>query len=287
MNTEQKALAINLDAGRFGTFAEIGAGQEGGALQVFPRGPCLRHSGFEIDLRIRPTAVSDEIYGKARPLRQPRASGIDARLRVQPRCCDVSMPRAARRPRSSFSPIPLPREPAPIVPAAMAGWAFAFQTVPRTEAVWRSSCTFNCSDNVASAFAKQEALGTLGVNLIHAAFFPQSERPHELVAALIEGLRRSQVEVDMIRLSGPAFAGRRQPPHEPATGGTGPHRRHHVHVRRRSGAAFRSDFRPRDPDGTRRVPARHQRDVGDAAGRATPVPLGKDNGGRGRSGLWC
>ena len=28
MNTEQKALAINLDAGRFGTFAEIGAGQE-------------------------------------------------------------------------------------------------------------------------------------------------------------------------------------------------------------------------------------------------------------------
>jgi hypothetical protein len=26
MNTEQKALAINLDASRFGTFAEIGAG---------------------------------------------------------------------------------------------------------------------------------------------------------------------------------------------------------------------------------------------------------------------
>jgi len=46
----------------------------------------------------------------------------------------------------------------------------------------------------------------LGVNLIHAAFF-LNEQPHALIAALIEGLRRTQVEIDMIRLSGPAFQG--------------------------------------------------------------------------------
>jgi len=32
LDTSQKAQQINVDAKRYGTFAEIGAGQEGGAL---------------------------------------------------------------------------------------------------------------------------------------------------------------------------------------------------------------------------------------------------------------
>ncbi len=84
------------------------------------------------------------------------------------------------------------------------GWlGVRFQTAPRTEP---SEIILHVQllDNV--TVAKQETLGTLGVNLIHAAFF-LNEQPHDLVAALMEGLRRSQVEVDMIRLSGPAFDG--------------------------------------------------------------------------------
>ena len=62
MNTEQKALAINLDAGRFGTFAEIGAGQEV-VRWFFHAG----HASATVAKSISAydTAVSDEIYGKA------------------------------------------------------------------------------------------------------------------------------------------------------------------------------------------------------------------------------
>src|SRR5580698_559132 len=62
MNTEQKALAINLDAGRFGTFAEIGAGQEV-VRWFFHAGRASATVAKSISAY--DTAVSDEIYGKA------------------------------------------------------------------------------------------------------------------------------------------------------------------------------------------------------------------------------
>ncbi len=46
----------------------------------------------------------------------------------------------------------------------------------------------------------------LGVNLIHAAFFLRDD-PADLIAALADDLSRERVEVDMIKLSGPAFPG--------------------------------------------------------------------------------
>src|SRR5262245_25334454 len=60
--TRQKALAVNLDPRRYGTFAEIGAGQEvvrwffraGGAAGTIAKSM----SAYDM-------AVSDDIYGKA------------------------------------------------------------------------------------------------------------------------------------------------------------------------------------------------------------------------------
>jgi len=52
---------------------------------------------------------------------------------------------------------------------------------------------------------QQDALGILGVNLIHAAFFGR-ENPEKLISSLMDDLSRQQVEIDMIKLSGPAFA---------------------------------------------------------------------------------
>ena len=57
-----------------------------------------------------------------------------------------------------------------------------------------------------TAAGEQEARGVLGVNLLHAAFFHRND-PRELVAALADGLSRDRVEIDMIKLSGPAFRG--------------------------------------------------------------------------------
>src|SRR5207244_557077 len=53
---------------------------------------------------------------------------------------------------------------------------------------------------------EQEALGGVGVNLIHSAFY-LSNAPTQIIAALKDGLTPGRFEVDMIKFSGPAFAG--------------------------------------------------------------------------------
>jgi hypothetical protein len=53
---------------------------------------------------------------------------------------------------------------------------------------------------------QQEALGILGVNLIYAAFYRRQE-PTALIGSLMDELSRERIEFDMIKLSGPAFAG--------------------------------------------------------------------------------
>lgn len=199
MNTEQKALAINLDAGRFGTFAEIGAGQEV-VRWFFHAG----HASATVAKSISAydTAVSDEIYGKAGHYvsRERLESMLDYEYALLLRRLD-----AARGEKTSFFVF------ADTVATRMRtdspgghGWlGVRFQTAPRTEP---SEVILHVQllDNV--TVAKQEALGMLGVNLIHAAFF-LNDKPHELIAELMDGLRRTQLEIDMIRLSGPAFEG--------------------------------------------------------------------------------
>jgi hypothetical protein len=51
---------------------------------------------------------------------------------------------------------------------------------------------------------QQEALGVIGVNLLHGAFYqPQPER---LICSLQENLAPGRIQVDLIKFSGPAFA---------------------------------------------------------------------------------
>ena len=52
---------------------------------------------------------------------------------------------------------------------------------------------------------QQEALGIIGVNLVHGAFYLHRE-PAALIRSLLDDLTWERVEVDMIRFAGPAFA---------------------------------------------------------------------------------
>jgi hypothetical protein len=52
---------------------------------------------------------------------------------------------------------------------------------------------------------QQDAVGILGVNLIHAAFYYNHD-PNLIVSSLMDGLGRRRIEVDMIKFSGPVFA---------------------------------------------------------------------------------
>src|SRR5438876_581185 len=54
------------------------------------------------------------------------------------------------------------------------------------------------------AVQEQEALGIIGVNLIYAACCYYAE-PETVIASLMDNLSRDRIEVDMIKLAGPAF----------------------------------------------------------------------------------
>ena len=75
IDTHQKALIVNLDPRRYGTFAEIGAGQE--VVRWFFRvgggAGTIAKSMSAYDMK-----VSDAIYGRASTVRLPRASAGDA-----------------------------------------------------------------------------------------------------------------------------------------------------------------------------------------------------------------
>ena len=107
MNTGQKALQINLDAKKYGTFAEIGAGQEV-ARWFFHVGKASGTVAKTISAY--DMAVSDAIYGPGRPLREPQAPAVHAGSSNTTCCSSGSTTRAATNARFSFLPTPSPRK---------------------------------------------------------------------------------------------------------------------------------------------------------------------------------
>lgn len=198
-STHQKALQINLDARRYGTFAEIGGGQEvarwffrvGGAAGTVAK----TISAYDM-------AVSDAIYGTAeRYVSRQRLQAMldyefelmDARLSpARGDTCGffVFADTVATR---SFSR----REEGH-------GWlGVRFQAEPH-EAPSELIIHARLLDD--DNWREQEALGVLGVNLLHAAF-NHHHRPETLVGSLMDDLPPGRVEIDMINFNGPAFAG--------------------------------------------------------------------------------
>jgi hypothetical protein len=84
------------------------------------------------------------------------------------------------------------------------GWLGArFQTRPHEEP---SAVILHAHLRDSTAARQQEALGVLGVNLIYGAFC-RRKNPADLIASLMDDLSRERIDLDMIKLSGPAFPG--------------------------------------------------------------------------------
>jgi hypothetical protein len=58
-----------------------------------------------------------------------------------------------------------------------------------------------------TAQLQQQALGVLGVNLIHATFFKRGAPLDEFLSAVWDELSLKRLEVDVVELHGPGFAG--------------------------------------------------------------------------------
>ena len=199
LSTSQKALAVNLDPKSYGTFAEIGGGQEvarwffsvGGAAGTVAK----TISAYDM-------AVSDSLYGPAE--RYVSRQRLEAMLAHEFRELITGLDAARGEHTTFFAFGDTVATQSFRHPGPGRGWVgIRFQARPR-EAPSEILVHLHLRDS--TAVHQQEALGIFGVNLVHAAFFHRDEAT-ALIAALVEELRRDRVEIDMLKLTGPAFPG--------------------------------------------------------------------------------
>jgi hypothetical protein len=199
LDTHRKALQINLDSGRYGTFAEIGAGQEVGRwfFRVGGAAGTIAKTISAYDM-----TVSDAIYGASdryvsrHRLQQMLAYEYDLLL------ARLSGKRGSNTRFFVFADTVTARSYSRQGEAH--GWVgVRFQAeagAPPSQIIIHVRM-FDL-ENV----LQQEALGIAGVNLIYGAFYHLDD-PQKLLPGLLDNLNRDRVEIDMVKFEGPAFAG--------------------------------------------------------------------------------
>jgi hypothetical protein len=197
VGTNRKALQINLDAKKYGTFAEIGAGQEVGRrfFTVGGAAGTIAKTMSAYDM-----TFSDAIYGPTdRYVSRKRlwtmldheydllVKRLDAKLggdRTFFVFADTVAARSFKEHNESH------------------GWlGVRFQTEPRGEP---SQIIIHVRMLDESNADQQEALGVIGVNLLYGAFY--YSQPERLISSLQENLAAGRIQVDLIKFSGPSFA---------------------------------------------------------------------------------
>jgi hypothetical protein len=193
-----KALAINLDPTIYGTFAEIGAGQEVARwfLTVGGASGTIAQTISAYD-----KTYSDVTYGAGtRYVSEERLRAMlehEYRLLVE----RLGPTRGAATRFFVFADTASARNyKGDNEQHAWVG--LRFQTEPGAEP---NDIVLHVDLMDATAELQQQALGLLGVNLIHAAFHVRSS-PDDFLAALWDELTIHRLEVDVLHLRGPAFA---------------------------------------------------------------------------------
>ena len=197
LSTAQKALQINVDLKKFGTFAEIGAGQEV-ARWFFHVG---RESGTVAKaISAYDMAISDDLYGPTdHYVSRIRLEAMLEREFTQLRE-RLSAKRGGENAFFVFADTLATRSHSQ---RQGQGWmGIRFQSQPG-EATSEIIIHVLLLDTEGSN--EQEAVGIVGVNLTHGAFY-SSHDPTLLMKSLMDGLNRRRIEVDMIKFSGPVFA---------------------------------------------------------------------------------
>ncbi len=197
IGTHQKALKVNLDPTKYGTFAEIGAGQEvarwffrvGGAAGTIAKSM----SAYDM-------TISDAIYGRAD--RYVSRERLHMMLEHE---YGLMLERlnAKRGNDTKFFVF------ADTVAAKSFkgtgdchGWmGIRFQHAPQAQP---SEVIIHVRMLDRENLQQQEALGIIGVNLIYGAFYLHQD-VNSFIGSLMDDLTRERVEVDMIKFSGPAF----------------------------------------------------------------------------------
>jgi hypothetical protein len=197
LDARQKALAVNLDARFYGTFAEIGAGQEvarwffrvGGAAGTIAK----TMSAYDMK-------VSDDIYGRSgRYVSRERLASMleyEHRLNLERLTGD----RGERTAFFSFADTVSARNYHG-TNDCHAWMGIRFQHAPGSK---DSEINIHIRMLDAENVLQQEAIGIVGVNLVYGACFLAHD-PEALLRSLHDDLSSKRVEIDMVEMSGECF----------------------------------------------------------------------------------
>ncbi len=197
LDTHRKALTLNLDSSNFGSFAEIGAGQEvarwflvvGGASGTVAK----TISAYDKE-------VSDDLYGSG--TRYVSKQRLEAMLDTEwaQLLAELSKTRGPQTRFFSFVDTVSARNFAGTNdPHGWIGLRFQVQPGgPPNDVVLH----INMLDP--ANVLQQEAIGILGVNLIYAAFY-ELQTKESFLAGLAQDGVKERIEIDYVDLRGPAF----------------------------------------------------------------------------------
>jgi hypothetical protein len=198
-STHQKALSINLDGTIFGSFAEIGAGQEvarwflrvGGASGTVAK----TISAYDKE-------VSDDLYGTGtRYVSKPRLLAMLDNEWAQ-LLSQLQVSRGEHSKFFSFVDTISARNYSGTNDCH--GWmGLRFLQQPNGRP---SDVILHVNLRDSSNVLQQEAVGILGVNLLYATHHATGN-PSEFLASVFEDLGLERLEIDCLELSGPAFEG--------------------------------------------------------------------------------
>ena len=196
---KQKALRINLNENIYGTFAEIGAGQEtvrqffrvGGASGTIAKAISAYDKSF-----------SDDIYGIEDDQRYVTQNRLRKMLKHETSLIEKRIKRKNQPNKMFFC---YANTVATVDFAKKYnghGWVgIRFQIDPKQK---YNEIILHVRFKENTASQQQETLGVLGTNLIYSAFY-HFNTPKKIIKYLYDHLNSDQIEIDTVNLSGPIF----------------------------------------------------------------------------------
>ena len=196
---KQKALKINLNENIYGTFAEIGAGQEtarqffrvGGASGTIAKAMSAYDKSF-----------SDDIYGIEDDQRYVTQNRLTKMLKHETSLIEKRIKRKDQPNKMFFC---YANTVATIDFAKKYnghGWVgIRFQINPKQK---YNEIILHVRFKENTATQQQETLGVLGTNLIYSAFYHYNQ-PKNIIRYLYDHLSSDQIEIDTVNFSGPVF----------------------------------------------------------------------------------
>jgi hypothetical protein len=194
-----KALRVNLNKNIYGTFAEIGAGQEtvrhffraGGASGTIAKAM----SAYDKDF-------SDAVYGVQDDGRYVTEARLRRMLQHETQLIEDRISRE-KHPEKLFFTFANTVATVDFAKKYLGhGWVgMKFQAAPGEE---YSEIILHVRFKEREAQLQQNTLGILGTNLIYGAFY-KHDQPKKLLKYLYDHLDRDKIEIDLVNFSGPRF----------------------------------------------------------------------------------